>query len=98
MYWPGNFNVAKAISEEVRQHGSLCWLMTVRGTVHISQSDFCIWYPHIANIVLKTMMERTRVIDLNIDASLDFWSRVLPLKDMPFRRLKRERICSIFRA
>jgi platelet-activating factor acetylhydrolase len=30
MYWPDNFNVAKAICEEVRQHGSLCWLMTVR--------------------------------------------------------------------
>jgi len=36
MYWPDNFNVAKAICEEVRQHGSLCWLMTLSGTVHIS--------------------------------------------------------------
>lgn len=48
--------------------------------------------------MLKTVMERTRAVDLNTDASLDFWSGVLPLKDMPFRRLKRERICSIFRA
>ena len=31
MYWPDNFNIAKAICEEVRQHGSLCWLMTVQG-------------------------------------------------------------------
>jgi platelet-activating factor acetylhydrolase len=59
--------------------------------VHISQSDFCILYPHIANAVLKTTMKHTRAIDLNIDASLDFLSRVLPLKDMPFHRLKREK-------
>jgi platelet-activating factor acetylhydrolase len=91
MYWPDNFKVAKAICEEVREHGSLCWLMTVRGTVHISQSDFCILYPHIANTVLKTTMKHTRAIDLNIDASLDFLSTVLPLKDMPFHRLKREK-------
>ena len=91
MYWPENFEVAKAICEEVREHGSLCWLMTVRGTVHISQSDFCILYPHIANSVLKTTMEHTRAIDLNIDASLDFLSRVLPLRDKPFHRLKREK-------
>jgi hypothetical protein len=31
MYWPDNFNVAKAICEEARRHGSLHWLMTVRG-------------------------------------------------------------------
>ena len=91
MYWPENFNVAKTICEEVRENGKLCWLMTVRGTVHISQSDFCILYPHIANVVLKTTMEHTRAIDLNIDASLDFLSRVLPLKDMPFHRLRRDK-------
>ena len=68
MYLPDNFNAAKAICEEVRQHGSLYWLMTVRWTVHISQCDSCILYPHIANTVLKTTMEHTRAIDLNIDA------------------------------
>jgi hypothetical protein len=40
--------------------------------------------------MLKTM-EHTRVIDLNIDASLEFLSRVLPLKDVPFYRLKQEK-------
>jgi platelet-activating factor acetylhydrolase len=89
MYWPGNFNAAWAICEEVRQRGSLCWLMTAKGTVHISQSDFCILYPHTANTVLKkTTMEHTRAIDFDVGASHDFSSRVLPLKDMPFHRLK----------
>jgi len=89
MYWPDNFKVVRAICEEVRENGAPCWLLTVRGTVHISQSDFCILYPHTANMVLKTTLEHTRAIDLNIDASLDFLARVLPLKDMPFHRLRR---------
>jgi platelet-activating factor acetylhydrolase len=36
-------------------------------------------------------MIHTRAIDLNIDASLDFLSRVLPLEYMPFHRLRREK-------
>ena len=36
-------------------------------------------------------MEHTRAIDLNIDASLDFLARVLPLKDKPFHRLRRDK-------
>lgn len=53
MYWPGNFKVARAICEETRDSGSLCWLMTVRGTVHISQSDFCILYPRKLTRIFK---------------------------------------------
>lgn len=87
MYWPDNFKVAMNISDEARDHGALCWLLTVRGTVHISQSDFCLLYPHIASVVLKTTMDPARAIDLNIDASLDFLFRVLPLDHMPFHRL-----------
>ena len=86
-YWLDNFNEVKTICDEVREHGSLCWLMTVRGTVHISQSDSCILYPHITSVVLKTTMDPARAIDLNINASLDFLSRTLPLKDKPFHRL-----------
>jgi hypothetical protein len=64
--------------------------MTIGGQF-IFQPDFCILYPHTANVVLKTTMEHTRAIDLNIGAWLEFLSRALPLKDMPFHRLKREK-------
>ena len=87
MYWPENFDVAEAVCDEVREHDALCWMLTVRGTVHISQSDFCLLYPHIASAVLKMTMNPARAIDLNIDASLDFLARVLPLKNKPFHRL-----------
>ena len=86
MYWPDNFRVANAICEEVQEQGSLCWMMTIRGTVHISYSDFCLLYPHIASVVMKTTIDPVRALNLNIDASLDFLSRVLPLHHQPFHR------------
>lgn len=85
MYWPDNFKIAKEVAEEANEQGVPSWLLTVRGTVHISQSDFCILYPHIASAVLKATMDPIRAIDINIDASLDFLSRVLPESLQPFR-------------
>jgi len=49
MYWSDNFRAAVRVCDEAKMHGSLAWLLTVRGTVHISQSDFCILYPHHAS-------------------------------------------------
>ncbi|KAK5945482.1 hypothetical protein PMZ80_002687 [Knufia obscura] len=77
MYWDANFNVAKEVCEESKDAGYPAWLMTVRGTVHISQSDFCILYPRIASGVMKTTIDPVRAIDVNIDASLDFLDRTL---------------------
>jgi platelet-activating factor acetylhydrolase len=84
MYWKANWEVANAISREAETYGNLSYLMTVRGTVHISQSDFCILYPNIAKYALKAAMDPIRAIDLNVDASLDFLSRVIHNQKLPF--------------
>ncbi|KIW84775.1 hypothetical protein Z517_00163 [Fonsecaea pedrosoi CBS 271.37] len=89
MYWPDNFDVAKAVITEALETGHPAWLMTVRGTVHISQSDFCILYPHLASYLMKTTIDPVRAIDVNIDASLEFLSRVMPKEvhcEQPFLR------------
>jgi len=89
MYWRDNFQVAQTVTQEALEEGQPAWLMTVRGTVHISQSDFCILYPHIASAVLKMTIDPIRAIDLNLDASLDFLSRVMPAdirRNQPFLR------------
>ena len=77
MYGDGNFDVAERVCEEARAAGQASWLMTVRGTVHISQSDFCMLYPRIANGVMEATMDPVRATDVNIDASLDFLDRTL---------------------
>jgi platelet-activating factor acetylhydrolase len=78
MYWNENFEVAKTVVQEAQETGHPAWLMTVRGTVHISQSDFCILYPHLADYLMKMTINPIRAIDLNIDASLEYLARVMP--------------------
>lgn len=77
MYWDANFQVAKSVTEESRETGNPAWLLTCRGTIHISQSDFCVLYPRIARNIFKMTMMPVRAIDVNIDASLDFLDRTL---------------------
>ncbi|KAI9691363.1 MAG: hypothetical protein M1820_009700 [Bogoriella megaspora] len=59
-------------------NSKLSWLLTVRGTVHISQSDFSILYPRLCSFLLKATAEPKRALDLNVDASLEFLRYVLP--------------------
>jgi platelet-activating factor acetylhydrolase len=61
----------------VKEQDQLAWLMTVRGSVHISQSDFSILYPWIASVLLKMTVNPRRAIDLNLNASLEFLKQVM---------------------
>lgn len=78
MYWPDNFKAVMSLCEEAKEHGALCWLLTVRGSVHISQSDFSILYPKMSSLILKMTLNPRRAIDLNVNASLEFLKRVMP--------------------
>ncbi len=86
MYWEDNFRAAVAICDEARMHGSLAWLLTVRGTVHILQSNFCILYPQTASLLLKQTINPRRAIDVNINASLEFLAQVMSEPIAPFHR------------
>ncbi len=79
-YWPSNFDLVESLVNEAQSEPSPkpSWLLTLRGTVHVSQSDFSILYPHISSLVLKMAANPKRALDLNINASLEFLSQVLP--------------------
>lgn len=77
MYWPDNFKMIMSLCQEAKQNDKLVWMMTVRGSIHISQSDFTLIYPHICSVLLKMSVNPIRAIDLNINASLEFLSIVM---------------------
>jgi len=68
----------KSLAEEARNQGALAWSMTVRGTVHVNQSDFSLLYPNVCSIFLKMTANPQRTIDINIDASMEFLKIVMP--------------------
>lgn len=78
--WPPNFAVAQNVIREALDQDLPAWLLTVRGSVHINQSDFCILFPHIARAVFKATVDPVHAIDLNMRASLDFLARTLATK------------------
>lgn len=79
-YWPSNFELVDSLIGEAQEGPSPApsWLMTVRGTVHVSQSDFSLLYPNVCSLFLKMVANPQRALDLNINASLEFLSHMLP--------------------
>ncbi|KAF1985531.1 hypothetical protein K402DRAFT_334111 [Aulographum hederae CBS 113979] len=78
MYWPDNFDAVEALMKEADSQQAPTWLMTVRGTVHVSQSDFSIIYPRLCALLLKMTANPKRALDLNLGASLEFLAKVSP--------------------
>ncbi|TKA24944.1 hypothetical protein B0A50_06042 [Salinomyces thailandicus] len=79
-YWPSNFEFVSGLAHEAQAepHPSPAWLLTLRGTVHVSQSDFSLLYRNVCSLFLKMVADPQRALDLNINASLEFLAHVLP--------------------
>ena len=78
MYWQQNFDSVMSLMKETQESGAPAYLLTVRGSVHISQSDFSLLYTGITTLLMKATVHPQRAIDLNISASLEFLRRVTP--------------------
>jgi platelet-activating factor acetylhydrolase len=79
-YWPVNFEKVDSLVKEA-QAGPVrapAWLMTVRGTIHISQSDFVLLYPNLCSLFLKAVASPRRALDINVNASLEFFKQIMP--------------------
>ncbi|SMQ46685.1 unnamed protein product [Zymoseptoria tritici ST99CH_3D7] len=79
-YWHSNFELVESLVKEAQSAPHRCpaWLLTLRGTVHVSQSDFSLLYPNVCSFFLKMVANPRRALDLNINASLEFLSHILP--------------------
>jgi platelet-activating factor acetylhydrolase len=66
MYWQSNFDKVMSLMKEATEQGAPAFLCTVRGAIHISQSDFSLLYRHVCSFFLKATVHPERAIDLNI--------------------------------
>lgn len=66
------------LMKEASEHGAPAYLLTVRGSVHINQSDFSILYEHVSSLFMKATVHPQRAIDLNVSTSLEFLKLVTP--------------------
>ncbi|GAB7343937.1 hypothetical protein MBLNU457_1887t1 [Dothideomycetes sp. NU457] len=75
-YWPSNFEFVQKITSEANPAPT--WQTTIRGSVHVSPSDFVILYPHVCSLFLKTTVNPRRGIDLHINMALEFLKLIQP--------------------
>ncbi|KAF3934997.1 hypothetical protein ABW20_dc0100670 [Dactylellina cionopaga] len=95
MHWADNFAMVMKVFEEASRNSKDCWMMTVKGTVHISQSDFTVVYPRLCALLLKASADPERAIDININASLEFLKRVMPPNVARWNRVDDEGLLDI---
>ena len=75
-YWPSNYSFVQKLTSEANPAPT--WLTTIRGTVHISPSDFVMLYPHVCSFFLKTTVNPRRGIDLHVNMALEFLKLIQP--------------------
>ncbi|KAK4105394.1 hypothetical protein N658DRAFT_411115, partial [Parathielavia hyrcaniae] len=86
MHWGENFECVKRVCDEARAAGTLSWMMTIRGSTHLSQTDFAILYPNWMSLVIKTIVDPQRAISLTVHSVLEFLNLTLPRAQTRFTR------------
>lgn len=78
MHWRNNFDKVTEICQEAAQRNNLCWMLTMRGSTHLSQTDFAVLYPRWMSLLMKTLINPLRGVYLTIAPTLEFLKIVLP--------------------
>ncbi|RKU48399.1 hypothetical protein DL546_009453 [Coniochaeta pulveracea] len=78
MHWQENFDRVKDICREGLDNGARSWMMTIRGSTHLSQTDFAVLYPKWMSLLAKTMVNPRRALFLNVVTILEFLAKTLP--------------------
>lgn len=78
MHWQENFDRLVDVCNEARGENALTWMMTIRGSTHLSQTDFAVLYSTWTDLFMKTLVNPLRAIYLTISPSLEFLKITLP--------------------
>ncbi|KAI3399982.1 hypothetical protein diail_5138 [Diaporthe ilicicola] len=78
MHWRDNYNEIEDICREAARNDALCWMVTVRGSTHMSQTDFAVLFPRWMDLLIKTLIHPLRGVYLTIAPTLEFLKIVLP--------------------
>ncbi|KAK0733927.1 platelet-activating factor acetylhydrolase [Lasiosphaeria miniovina] len=85
MFWKENFDCVAQICREARDAGALSWMTTIRGSTHLSMTDFAVLYPKWMSLLIKTIVNPKRANHLTTRSALEFLKITLPLQQTRFR-------------
>ncbi|KAL2755786.1 hypothetical protein ACRALDRAFT_1064211 [Sodiomyces alcalophilus JCM 7366] len=58
------------------------WMMTIRGSTHLSQTDFGVLYPTWMDLLAKTLVDPLRALYLTVTPAMEFLRRTLPAEQV----------------
>ncbi|TDZ32287.1 Platelet-activating factor acetylhydrolase [Colletotrichum trifolii] len=92
MHWQENFDRLVDICNEAEAEDAPAWMMTIRGSTHLSQTDFAILYSTWTDLLMKTLVNPLRAIYLTISPSLEFLKLTLPPEQTKYNTWADEKI------
>ncbi|KAH6847468.1 platelet-activating factor acetylhydrolase, isoform II-domain-containing protein [Chaetomium sp. MPI-CAGE-AT-0009] len=84
MHWAENFDCIEQVCNEARAADTLSWMTTIRGSTHLSQTDFAVLYPNWMSLLIKTIVDPKRAIYLTVHSALEFLRLTLPATQTRF--------------
>lgn len=84
MHWAENFHCIEQVCREARAADTLSWMTTIRGSTHLSQTDFAVLYPNWMSLLMKTIVDPKRAIYLTVHSALEFLRLTLPATQTRF--------------
>ncbi|KAM7192269.1 platelet-activating factor acetylhydrolase [Rhypophila sp. PSN 637] len=94
MHWAENFDRVRSICREARRASSASsgggsahvWMTTIRGSTHLSQTDFAVLYPNWMSLLMKTIVNPQRAIYITVHSALEFLKVTLPDEQTRFNQ------------
>ncbi|KAI1334350.1 platelet-activating factor acetylhydrolase, isoform II-domain-containing protein [Xylariaceae sp. FL0016] len=83
IHWPENFERQTGFGKEAESNSTPYWMITIKGSTHLSQTDFAILYSRWMSLLAKTMVHPRRAIQLTVGSSLEYLRCVLPPEQVP---------------
>lgn len=78
MHWKDNFERVEKLCLEARNAGVPSWMTTIRGSVHLAAADFAVLYPNWMSLLMKSLVNPKRAIQLHVESALEFFRMTLP--------------------
>lgn len=77
LYWEENLKLMFDLVRDTAKADQKVWYFTIRGTFHLSFSDFGVLWPHLFKILFKTKIDPQRAIDVIINSSMEYFKHVM---------------------
>jgi len=70
--WSENYRAVPPLLNESRSSSSFAKLFYMKGSAHISQSDFQLLFPSLCRLYFHANVDAKKVMDVNVRAGIEF--------------------------